>query len=302
MDINDFLYRPRFIDIALWLSRTVPTTVGYRLADFIAGRIAAQKNSPTTRAIRANQWVVNGEELSANELDQIVLDTLQHTARCTFDLFHYANDLDAAKDHIVYGPRTENLLQMNMEGNLNVIGLGVHLSNFDMVAQAAYLRGLRALAISLPEIGGAVGRQHALREKAGFEILPASKATLREAIRRLQGGECVLSAIDRPIEDTKFFPRFFGRPAPLPILAIHLALKTKVPIVVLANIKRPDGKYHILASDFIEMLPHPDRNTELLQNAETILDIAAGFIRQAPTQWGMPKPVWPSAYDEVPWG
>jgi lauroyl/myristoyl acyltransferase len=82
---------------------------------------------------------------------------------------------------------------------------------------------------------------------------------------------------------------------------IHLALKTKVPIVVMANIKKPDGKYHILTSDFIEMKPYPDRRTELLQNTETILDIAAGFIRQAPYQWGMPKPVWPSAYDEVPW-
>lgn len=302
MDITDFLYRPRFIDLALWLSRTVPTGVGYILADFIAGRIAAQNHSPTTRAIRANQWVVNGEDLSADELDQVVLDTLRHTARCTFDLFHYANDPDATNDQIVYSPRLENLFKMNMEGKLNVVGLGVHLSNFDMVAQAGYMRGLRALVISLPETNQAVDRQHAMREKAGFEILPASKAALREAIRRLQGGECVLSAIDRPIQDTKYFPRFFGRPAPLPILSIYLALKAKVPIVVLANIKRSDGKYHLLASDFIEMQPHPNRKTELLQNAETILDIAAGFIRQVPYQWGMPKPVWPSVYDEVPWG
>jgi len=302
MDITDFLYRPRFIDLALWLSRTVPTGIGYRLADFIAGRIAAQKNSQTTRAIRANQWIVNGEDLTTDELDQVVLDTLRHTARCTFDLFHYANDLDATNDQIVYSPRIENLFKMNTEGNLNVVGVGVHISNFDMVAQAGYMRGLRALVISLPDTNQAVDRQHAMRERAGFEILPASRAALREAIRRLQDGECVLSAIDRPIQDTKFFPRFFGRPAPLPIMPIYLALKAKVPVVLLAAIKQPDEKYHIQATDLIEMQPHPNRNTELIQNAETILDIAAGFIRQAPYQWGMPLPVWPTVYDEVPWG
>jgi KDO2-lipid IV(A) lauroyltransferase len=300
MDIDNLIYRPRFIDFGLWLSRTIPPRVGYRLADFMAGRIAAQKDSATTRAIRANQWVVNGENLSTAELDHVVLETLRHTARCTFDLFHYANNQAAMNNHIVYGTHAENLLQMNIEGKISVVGLGIHMSNFDMVAQAAYMRGLRALAISLPETNGAVGRQHAMREKAGFEILPASKAALREAIRRLQGGECVLSAIDRPIQETKYFPRFFGRPAPLPVLSIYLALKAKVPIVVLANIKKSDGKFHLLASDFIEMQPHPDRNTEILQNAEYILEIAADFIRQAPYQWGMPIPVWPAVFDEVP--
>lgn len=302
MDINEFIYRPRFIDFGLWLGRKIPPSVGYRLADFVASRVAAQKDSPTTRAIRANQWVVNGENLSTEELNQVVLETLRHTARCTFDLFHTINDPKATNEHIVYGPYAENLLQMNMQGKLSVVGLGVHMSNFDMVAQAAYMRGLRALAISLPETSGAVDRQHAMREKAGFEILPASKAALREAIRRLQDGECVLSAIDRPIPDTKYLPKFFGRPAPLPILSIYLALKANVPIVILANIKQSDGKYHLLASDFLEMRPHPDRTTEILQNAEYILEIAADFIRQAPYQWGMPIPVWPSVYDEVPWG
>lgn len=301
MDITEFIYRPRFIDFGLWLSRTLPHGVGYRLADFVAARIASQKDSSTTRAIRANQWVVNGEDLSAAELDQIVLDTLRHTARGVFDLFHTAQDQAAMDGQIVYSDRVENLLELSIQKKLSVVGLGIHMSNFDMVAQAGYMRGLRALVISLPETGGAVERQHAMRERAGFEILPASRAALRQAVRRLQNGECVLTAIDRPVEDTKYFPRFFGRPAALPIMSIYLALKAKVPIIVLASIKQPDGKYHILASDFIEMQPHPDRNKEMIQNAEYVLEIAADFIRQAPCQWGMPKPVWPAVYDQVPW-
>lgn len=300
MDITELIYRPRLIDFGLWLSRTLPPGVGYRLADFVAARIAAQKDSSTTRAIRANQWVVNGEDLSAAELDQIVLDTLRHTARGVFDLFHTAQDQAAMNDQIVYSDRVENLLELNIQKKISVVGLGIHMSNFDMVAQAAYMRGLRALVISLPETDGAVERQHAMRERAGFEILPASRAALRQAVRRLQNGECVLTAIDRPVEDTKYFPSFFGRPAALPIMSIYMALKAKVPVIVLASIKQPDGKYHIFASDFIEMQTHPDRNKEIVQNAEYVLEIAADFIRQAPCQWGMSIPVWPGVYDQVP--
>lgn len=301
MDISNFLYRPRFIDFSMWLGHAIPRNAGFRLADFVAGRIAAQKNSPTTRAIRANQWVVNGEKLTAAELDQVVRKALKHTARGVFSLFHAFNDPAAMNEMIVYSPHAENLFQLNKEGQVGAVGVGVHMSNFDMAAQATYLRGLRALAISLPETTEAVDRQHAMRELAGFEILPASRDSLRIAIKRLQSGECVLTAIDRPIQDTKHYPKFFGRPAPMPIVAIYMALKAKVPIIVIASIQQPDGKYHLLASDLIEMQPYPDRNQEMLINAETVLEIVADFIRQAPYQWGMSKPVWPDLFDQVPW-
>jgi len=83
-------------------------------------------------------------------------------------------------------------------------------------------------------------------------------------------------------------------------MAIYLATTARVPVVVTAAIKQPDNKYHLIASDMIAMQPHPDRDTEILQNTEAILDIAATFIRKAPTQWGMPIPVWPEILDQLP--
>jgi KDO2-lipid IV(A) lauroyltransferase len=39
---------------------------------------------------------------------------------------------------------------------------------------------------------------------------------------------------------------------------------------------------------------------EIVQNAENVLKVAEGFIRQAPGQWEMTFPVWPEAMNEVP--
>jgi KDO2-lipid IV(A) lauroyltransferase len=95
-------------------------------------------------------------------------------------------------------------------------------------------------------------------------------------------------------------PRFFGRPAVLPIHHIYLALKTHVPIVVALSRLEEDGKYHIYASPAIEMDSYTDRADELLINAEKLLDVAAGYIRQSPRQWLIYQPVWPEILNDVP--
>jgi lauroyl/myristoyl acyltransferase len=79
-----------------------------------------------------------------------------------------------------------------------------------------------------------------------------------------------------------------------------MAIKARVPIIVLATILRPDGRYHVLSSGIIEMQPHSNRRIEIINNAESVLQIAEEFIRQAPHQWSMTHPVWPEALVEVP--
>lgn len=81
---------------------------------------------------------------------------------------------------------------------------------------------------------------------------------------------------------------------------IFLATKARVPIVVAVTILQEDGKYHVFASDFIEMDSHPDPDVEMIRNAEKVLHIAEKFIRRAPEQWSVPLPVWPEIMDLVP--
>jgi KDO2-lipid IV(A) lauroyltransferase len=103
----------------------------------------------------------------------------------------------------------------------------------------------------------------------------------------------VLTGIDRPIEKPEVTPLFFGRPAALPIHHIFLAAKARVPIVITAAYLQQDGKYHVSASDLIDMDPCPNPEETILRNAEKVLAVAETFIRRAPQQWSVPLPVWP---------
>jgi KDO2-lipid IV(A) lauroyltransferase len=113
-------------------------------------------------------------------------------------------------------------------------------------------------------------------------------------------GEVVVTGLDRPVNGLKTRPNFFGHPASVPIHYVSLAMRAKAPLVVMASVLRPNGKIHILTSDFIEMHSYSDRKTGLITNAERVLEIAAGYISQAPHQWSIIAPVWPQVLGEVP--
>lgn len=300
MNLQDFLNSRRGGEVGLRISRWLPPRLGNSIARFAADRIAARRDLALVRAIRANQWVVGGCKDSPRSLDQNVKESLRHTAISFYTFFHYLENPEALQELIVFSPQAEYLIECSQEAKRGVLVSGVHMSNFDLVAIAAAYRGLRAVGLSLPNPNETVEWQHNLRRVRGLEILPASISGIRETISRLQEGQVVMTGIDRPVDDPKYRPLFFGRPANVPVHYVHMALKARAPLVIMAAILRDDGKYHILSSDFIELQPHQDRHVEIVKNAEMVLEIAAEFIRQAPQQWSNSRPVWPEALTEMP--
>lgn len=273
---------------------------GYRLAYFVADQIARQRNSNLVRAVRANQWVVNGESLEGEALDQAVRETFRHWAGCIFDLYHYIDDPDGTKELMVLEPSFQQLARRPEFDERGLVIVGLHISNFDLILQWLCKQGLRPLALTIPDPQGGRRMEYEMRKRTGMNLVPASVSAFRQALKHLQRGGMLVTGIDRPIPEPEACPRFFGRPAALPLHPVFLATKAQVPVVVAVANLRSDEKYHVFASDFIEMDPHPDPVVGMLRNTEKVLAIAAEFIRQAPQQWSVPLPVWPQVMESVP--
>ena len=124
-------------------------------------------------------------------------------------------------------------------------------------------------------------------------MIPASMQSMRQALKHLNEGGKVLTGMDRPVSGGRIKPVFFDRPAHLPIHHIYLALSANVPIVVIAALLQPDGRYHLMVSEPIEMQRFTDHQTEIKYNAEAVLRVAQDYICQSPQQWAMFYPVWP---------
>jgi KDO2-lipid IV(A) lauroyltransferase len=252
------------------------------------------------RAVRANQWVVRGGTMDKEALDQAVLETLRSSARSLFDLYHYRQDPEATGRLVVLDPATRALIRRPEFDTRGLMLVGLHVSSFDLVLQWIIRQGMKPLVLTIPNPQGGRRVEYEVRKNSGMNLVPASFAALRQALRYLQQGGIVMTGIDRPIPVPKVRPLFFGRPAALPITHVSLAVKARVPVMLMLTTLRPDGRYHVLTSDLIEMDPHEDRATEEIKNAEKVLGMAERFIRQAPQQWSISLPVWPEALNLVP--
>ena len=282
------------------LAQLFSPRLGYQIAYGLAEQIARRSNSDLVQAIRANQWVVNGEVLKGDALDRLVHKTLRNAARSLFDLYHYSHDFEATRRLIVFDASFDVIAQRPEFAERGLLIAGLHLSSFDLILQWLSRDGLRPLVLTIPEPTGGRRMEYEIRKRTGMNLVPASVGALRQAVKYLQQGGMVLTGIDRPIEKPEVSPRFFGRPAALPTHHIFLAIKAHVPIVITVAYLQEDGKYHVFTSDLIEMDSCPNPKEAFLQNAEKVLAIAERFILRAPQQWSVPLPVWPQIVSQVP--
>ncbi|OGO30037.1 MAG: hypothetical protein A2136_09760 [Chloroflexi bacterium RBG_16_54_11] len=300
VDPRKIINSPFGLTLARFVGKYTPYWLGDRIAYFAADRISRRKDWVLVRAVRCNQWVVHRQNLEQAELDRLVAENFRTIACSIFDLYHNIHNPTASIKIIEPDPVAIQLVQRPEFSSRGLIVAGIHMSNFDMAFQVGGLAGIKAIALTLPELDAGYRVQLEMRQKNGLNVIQTSVGTLKHAVDHLKAGGMVITGLDRPDENYKYHPRFFGVPANIPIHHVFLALKAHVPIMVAGVIKKTDGKYHFLFSEPIEMQPHPDRQQEIILNAENILHVAEDFVQRDPIQWSMTYPVWPQIMSGVP--
>jgi len=281
---------------------SLPPAIGYPAARWIGRRLSARKHDPSVCAVRSNQWVVHSGNISAAELDKLVADTFQSTAISLYEFWHYLRDPQALINMVDFDPGFIACFERARQDKTGLLLVVPHISNFDLIGRTTVLIGYPLHVLSYPNPSGMYQGQNQLRELPGLTVTPMSIEALRLASDTLRSGGTVLTGIDRPLPnpDGKYMPRFFGKPASMPVFHVRLALKHKLPLYMVGGVRKPDGRYFVWASEPVEMIPHPDLVQETVQNAEAALEVAEDFIRKAKEQWAMFYPVWPEAMDKMP--
>ena len=300
IDLQQVINSPFTVQFVAAVTRAIPPGMGYPICDWIGSWAASQRRSSITQAVRINQWMARGATLQGTALDRVVRETLQNNTRDLFDLYHNIDRPEIVWKRICPNSAVEALIQRAEFAGRGLVIAGLHLSGFDSIMQSICRQGLKPLILTLPDPKGGRRVEFELRKRTGMNLVPASVAALRQAIRHLERGGLVLTGIDRPVPDSRLQPRFFGQPAPLPTHHIYLATKARVPVVVIAAIRERDETYRIFNSEFMEMEDSGGHDTGILHNAERVLKQAESFIRLAPQQWNVPLPIWPQFMDRVP--
>ncbi|MEW6718356.1 MAG: lysophospholipid acyltransferase family protein [Chloroflexota bacterium] len=300
MNVQAFLNSRWGVGLGLVIGWLLPYRMGSHLGSLLADNIAKRQNIPVLKAIRLNQWVIRGKPSSASDLDTAVRNVLRHTVQTQFDLFYYQAHKKSFSSRVQLSLSLLELIENSQNWTSGEIVVAPHLSNFDLALQVAGYQGLKAQVLSHPNPTGAYRLQNEIREKAGYEVTPSSPEVLKMAAERLKKGGVVITGVDFPMPQKKDTLTFFGHPAPLPVGHIRLALEAEAPVRVASCWRFWDNRYRVDLSEPVTMQPHSDPYTALRKNAEAVLSVLEGLIRNNPDQWLMFFPVWKELMAQVP--
>jgi len=285
------------VSFTLWLGRSLPLKVSYPLVNFLAKGFAKRKSAAMVQAVRANQWVIRGEQSTPEELDRAVLEVFQHAGRCFADLYHVMQSPEKIKNMVVISEACKTLIKHSQKNVGGAFLVAPHVSNFDLALLALAHYGLQTQVLTYGLPTGGYKIQNDLRASTGMDITPVGEDTHNKAIERMMSGGLVATAVDRPIRGKAHTLTFFGHPSPLPAGHIRMAMKANIPVIPIAVHMTSDSKYLVEIGDPIPMVFHDNPNEGIQLNAEAVLKALENFIRRNPEQWLMYYPAWPTYLD-----
>ncbi|HEX6538237.1 MAG TPA: hypothetical protein VF155_03545 [Candidatus Dormibacteraeota bacterium] len=152
---------------------------------------------------------------------------------------------------------------------------------FDRIIGARGHQGVRVIPIDAA----------AMREGDPHTARRLGAAAMREVLRCLKSGVDVAMAIDRDLIGNGSPLPFFGRPAPIPVGVVDVAIRAHAPIVPVILFR--EGRR-------VRGVPYPEirystdrpRDEEVRRVTLEILSLFERFIREHPDQWHVLDPIW----------
>ncbi len=196
---------------------------------------------------------------------------------------------------------------MQVEGLDNIyaareLGNGIifalpHLGNWEAAGARADREGFRCLAVA-----EALGNRRlvdwflAIRNGMGVDVVIAehgSKVT-RELIARLRENGNIALMSDRDLGGRGPVVRFFGEETTLPAGPMALAERTGSPVIPMAPYFLPGKGHRMVLHRPIPVPDAPSREERVALGTQALADKLEEMIREAPTQWNLLVPNWPS--------
>jgi KDO2-lipid IV(A) lauroyltransferase len=287
------LFSPTMNRIGLHLGEALSPRAGNWVVNRLTNIISRRKKFEQIKAVRANQWVISGNTLSGQALDERVRQVYYSSGISLYDYFHCMRKEERIRELIQFDDNLQYFLKRVKSNKERTLGLVLHMGAFDLSGYAIALSGARPLVLAYPNPNPGYQWQNELRKQAGLDVEPLTMESFQQATRHLRQGGTVITGVDRPWPGGQYHPKFFGRPSDIPVTTVQMAIRTETPVMLLACIRQPDQRYILHASELIELHKHTDRDVELVENTERVLSVAEEFISSAPEQWAMFYPVWP---------
>jgi KDO2-lipid IV(A) lauroyltransferase len=123
---------------------------------------------------------------------------------------------------------------------------------------------------------------------------------LRPVITALKHGDVVCMLIDQHSWKDSVETTFMGRPAMTVASPALLALRTGCAVILIASLRKPDGRVIMAASEIIETINTGDRAKDIQTNTQRYVDVIERYVRRSPQSWLWMHRRWRSPIKKAP--
>jgi phosphatidylinositol dimannoside acyltransferase len=133
-----------------------------------------------------------------------------------------------------------------------------------------------------------------VRRRAGLDVTVRGPGVWERLEDSLAHNRVVVLVCDRDLSGRGVEVRFFGERTTLPVGPAKLALRCRAPLLPVGIYERGGGRHRGLARPPVSVEPSRDQRGDVAALTQRLADELEDLIRQAPEQWHLTQPNWPS--------
>jgi KDO2-lipid IV(A) lauroyltransferase len=166
-----------------------------------------------------------------------------------------------------------------------VIMAVTHFGNWELAARAAVRRGMDLTTITRTLRGPLNERLLSYRRNRGMRELP-DKGSSVAALRLLRQGESLGVVVDQNMRLSRgIFVDFFGTPACTTPAPAILALRTGAPILLVFDLRAPDGTHRIRFDGPLSVPAAPTFHSTVVALTQELTRAVERMVRAHPEYW-----------------
>lgn len=172
-----------------------------------------------------------------------------------------------------------------------------HLGNWEAAGLRAAAERARVLAVA-EELGNERIVQWfvQMRNMMDMDVVVARRGTkvTRDLLERLSSGGVIALLCDRDLRGRGISVTFFGEETTLPAGPLSLADRTGAIVLPVGTYFAPGAGHTFVVHPPLEIPDLPDQEERIRAGTQRLAEIVEVIVRQAPEQWHLVVPNWPS--------
>ncbi len=260
-----------------------------------AGGIAYRRGSERNHLLRRHMRRVLGPEASPEEVERAVEGMYRSYGRYWSETFWFR---PRRKQAIIEGVERVNfdpIFEAKRLGKAIVFAVP-HMGNWEIAGIIAKEIGTPIVAVA-EDLPNKLITRWFIDVRAKFDIdivLTTDPARRSKLVRTLKDGGALALLADRDVTGKGIEVEFFGERTTIPAGPVALADLTDAALIPVAVYFQDGPGYRIVVRDALELPGGDNRSDRVAKGAQALAHVLEEMIREAPAQWHLFQPNWPS--------